>query len=262
MEIFHIVLYQPIYNLLVFLYNVVPGQDIGVAIIILTVVIKLLLYPFSLKSIRSQRALSELQPKIDELKSKLKDKKEEMAKAMMELYSKEKVSPFSSCLPLLIQLPILFALYRVMRDGLRQAEVGHLYSWVANPGHIDPMFLNIVDLAVPNIFLAVLAGLVQFWQAKMMSVKQPPKKLRKKEGARDENLMATMNKQMVYFMPIMTVVIGASLPGGLTLYWLVNNLLTVGQQYISFGKIKKEKQESNQSDNIKKNDDTPMGKTD
>ena len=240
MEIFHIVLYQPIYNLLIFLYAVVPGQDIGIAIILLTIIIKLVLYPFSLKSLKSQRALAEIQPKIDELKAKFKDKKDEMAKAMMQLYSKEKVSPFSSCLPLLIQLPIFFALYRVMRDGLRQAEINDLYSWVPNPGHIDPMFFGVIDLASPNIFLAVLAGLAQFWQARMMVAKQPPKSLRKKTGAKDENLLSTMNKQMVYFMPIITVVIGATLPGGLILYWLFSNLLTVGQQYISFRKPKEE----------------------
>jgi len=242
MGIFNTYLYQPIFNLLVWLYDVIPGTDIGLAIIALTIIIKLVLFPLSHKSIKSQRALSQLQPKIDELKRKFGDKKEEMAKAMMELYSKEKVSPFSSCLPLLIQLPILFALYRVMRDGLRSEHLDQLYSWVPNPGTIDPVSFGIIDLAVPSVVLAVLAGAVQFWQARMMTTKQPPKELRKKQGAKDENLMATMNKQMVYFMPIMTVVIGATLPGGLTLYWLLNNLLTVGQQYILFRK-KKEPEE-------------------
>lgn len=243
MEIFNTILYQPIFNLLVWFYDVIPGQDIGVAIIVLTVIIKLILFPFTAKGLKSQRALATLQPKIEEIKNKFKDKKEEQAKAMMELYSKEKVSPFSSCLPLLIQLPILFALYRVMRNGLRSEGLDQLYGWVVNPGHIDPMFVGILDLAVPSIFLAVLAGAVQFWQARMMTAKQPPKDLRKKKGARDENLMATMNKQMVYFMPIMTVVIGATLPGGLALYWLVNNLLTVGQQYVAFRKKDEEKAE-------------------
>ncbi|NIP33029.1 membrane protein insertase YidC [Candidatus Saccharibacteria bacterium] len=243
MEIFNTILYEPIFNLLVWFYNVIPGQDIGVAIIVLTVIIKLILFPFTAKGLKSQRALATLQPKIEEIKNKYKDKKEEQAKAMMELYSKEKVSPFSSCLPLLIQLPILFALYRVMRDGLRSEGFDNLYSWVANPGTIDPMFIGVLDLAVPSIFLAILAGAVQFWQAKMMTANQPPKNLRKKKGARDENLMATMNKQMVYFMPIMTVVIGATLPGGLALYWLVNNILTVGQQYVAFRKKKEQKVE-------------------
>jgi len=236
MEIFNTILYQPIFNLLVWLYDTIPGQDIGLAIIALTVLIKLVLFPFTAKGLKSQRALSTLQPKIEEVKNKYKDNKEEQARAMMELYSKEKVSPFSSCLPLLIQLPILFALYSVMRNGLRSEGLDQLYGFVANPGHIDPMFLGVLDLAVPSLLLAILAGAVQFWQARMMTANQPPKDLRKKKGARDENLMATMNKQMVYFMPIMTVVIGATLPSGLTLYWLVNNVMTVVQQYIAFRK--------------------------
>lgn len=238
MDIFQTILYQPIFNLLVLLYDFIPGHDIGLVIIVLTLAIKVILYPLSRQSIKSQKALAELQPKIDELKEKYKDKKDEMAKAMMEMYSSQKVSPFSSCLPLIIQLPILYALYRVMRDGLSSTNLDMLYAWVPNPGHISPMFLGEIDLAVPSIFLAVLAGLAQFWQARMMSVRQPPKSIRKKTGAIDENLLATMNKQMVYFMPVMTVVIGVSLPGGLALYWFINNLLTIGQQYLTFGKKK------------------------
>ncbi|MBU0648910.1 YidC/Oxa1 family membrane protein insertase [Patescibacteria group bacterium] len=251
-QLFNTILAEPLYNLLAGIFAVVPGHDLGVTIIILTIIIKAVLWPLSAKAMKSQRALQEVQPQLKELKEKFKDDKEGLAKAMMELYSKEKVSPFSSCLPLLLQLPIFFALYRVMRDGLRQAEINDLYSWVPNPGHIDPMFFGAIDLASPNIFLAVLAGLAQFWQARMMSAKQPPKSLRKKTGAKDESMLSTMNKQMVYFMPIMTVVIGATLPGGLILYWLFNNLLTIGQQYISFRKPKEAKNEPE-----KKNEDKP-----
>jgi YidC/Oxa1 family membrane protein insertase len=161
MEIFNTILYQPIFNLLVWLYETIPGQDIGLAIIALTIIIKLVLFPFSHKAIKSQRALAQLQPKVDEVKKKFEGKKEEMAKAMMELYSKEKVSPFSSCLPLLIQLPILFALYRVMRDGLRSEHLDQLYAFVPNPGTIDSVSFGIIDLAVPSIVLAVLAGGVE-----------------------------------------------------------------------------------------------------
>ncbi|MCK5211168.1 membrane protein insertase YidC, partial [Candidatus Parcubacteria bacterium] len=105
--------YQPVLNLLVFLYNIVPGNDLGIAIILLTVVIKLLLLPLSKKSIKSQKALQDLQPQTEELKKKFKDNKEAMSKAMLELYKKNKVNPFSSCLPLIVQLPFLFAVFRV-----------------------------------------------------------------------------------------------------------------------------------------------------
>src|SRR3989338_8207042 len=110
-QIFNLIFYQPILNLLVFLYNIVPGHDIGLAIIIMTVIIKLILLPLSKQSIRSQKAMQDLQPKIEEIKKKYANNKEEQGRAMMQLYKQEKVNPFSSCLPLLIQLPFLFAVF-------------------------------------------------------------------------------------------------------------------------------------------------------
>ena len=238
--LYNTILYEPIFNLLVWLYNVLPGGDVGFAIIVLTIIIKLILFPFSLQSIKSQRALQTLQPKIDELKAKYKDRKEEMTKAMMELYKQEKVNPFSSCLPLLIQFPFLIAVFQVFRQGLASDNFDILYSFVANPGHINSMFLGIVDLANPSIYLALLAGLAQFWQTKMMMAKRPPAELRKKKGAKDEDMAAMMNKQMVYFMPIFTVFIGATLPAGLTLYWLITTFLMALQQLYFFKKNKQE----------------------
>jgi len=257
LELFDTILYEPILNLLVMLYNVTGS--IGIAIILLTLIIKVILWPLNTKALKSQRALAELQPEIDDLKRKYKDNKEEQSREMMALYSKQKVSPFSSCLPILIQLPILFALYRVMRDGLKSEGLDHLYNFVANPGTIDAMFLG-MNLAEASIILAVLAGLAQFWQAKMMYRRRPPEKLRKRQGAKDENLMATMNKQMVYFMPVITVIIGIQLPGGLTLYWLMNNIFTIIQQYITFRGLEKEKiiSKDNNGETPKKPESKPL----
>ncbi len=242
-ELFNTLLAEPLYNFLVALYAIVPGQDIGVAIIILTVVIKLILWPLQGRSLKSQRALQELQPKIEELKVKYKDDKEGQAKAMMELYKEEKVNPLSSCLPLLVQLPIILALYRVFLRGLNgETGVYDLYSFVPDPGLINPFLFGIVDLSSPNLILAVIAGIFQFAQAKMMVINKPPSQVAKTPGAKDENMMAAMNKSMVYFMPVITVVIGASLPGGLTLYWAVVNIVAVIQQLIYFRKKKEVKE--------------------
>lgn len=240
-EIFNTYLSEPLYNLLVLLYNVIPGQEIGFAIIALTIIIKLLLWPLAAKSLKGQAALQELQPKIEELKKQYKDDKEAMSKAMMELYAKEKVNPLSSCLPLLIQLPIILALYRVFLRGLNgEGGVYDLYPFVSDPGVINHFFFGVVDLSSPNIVLAILAGIFQFIQAKMMATNRPPPQVRGSEGAKDENMMANMNKSMIYFLPVITVVIGASLPGGLTLYWMVVNVIAVIQQLIFFrGKKKK-----------------------
>jgi YidC/Oxa1 family membrane protein insertase len=236
--IFNAVFYQPLFNLLIFFYNILPGHDIGLAIILLTVLIKLILYPFSLQAIKAQKSLNELQPKIDEIKNKYKDQKEKMTQEMMRLYKENKVNPFSSCLPLLIQLPFLFAVYRVFVKGLGSKGLEMIYPFITNPGHINSISFGILDLAKPNLILAILAGAAQFWQTKMMPMKQPPPKM---PGSKDESMTAMMNKQMLYFMPIITVVIGATLPGGLTLYWFLTTFLTVGQQYLYFKKDKIDK---------------------
>ena len=238
MQLFHTFLYQPLFNLLIVIYNVLPGADMGFAIITLTILIKLVLWPLANKSLRSQKALQDIQPKIEELKEEHGDNKEALAKAMMELYSAEKVNPLSSCLPLIIQLPILITLYRVL-IGLSTESLVHLYDFVPSPGEIHNFFLGFIDLSLPNIYMALLAGAFQFLQTRMLVTNRPPKNLRKKEGAKDENMMASMNKSMMYFMPIITVVIGASLPGGLTLYWVTVNIFSVLQQLIIFSKKKK-----------------------
>ena len=236
-QLFHEVLTRPILNLLLWLYDVIPGQDIGLAIIVLTILVKAVLYPFAVQQIKQQRALQALQPKMDEIRKRLKDDKEAQAKELTDLYKTEKVNPAASCLPLLIQLPVFIALYHALRSGLTSQGLNDLYSFVPNPGTVNPSFLGIVDLAHPNYVLAVLAAAVQFLQTKQIlkpkgAVSAPPDAIAKTEGAKDESMATMMNKQMMYVMPLMTVFIGFSLPGGLTLYWLVMSLLTVLQQWI------------------------------
>ena len=239
-QLFKTILYQPIFNLLVWLYNIIPGHDIGLAIIAITIIIKLILYPFSLKSIKSQKALQDLQPKMDELKKKYKDNPQELTKATMNLYKQEKISPFSSCLPMLIQFPFLIAVYQVFRKGLTNGQsLDIVYPFIHNPGSINATAFGFLNLATPNAVLAVLAGLAQFWVSKMLITKKQPSV----PSAKDEGMTATMNKQMVYFMPVITVFIGLSLPGGLALYWLITTILTGVQQLIIFKKQNAEEAE-------------------
>ncbi len=231
--LFHLIFYQPLLNLLVFFYNVIPGHDLGIAIILITVFIKLILYPLSAQSIKSQKALQALQPKVEALKKQHKDQKEILAAELMKLYKAEKVNPMSSCLPLLIQFPFLIAVYQVFRTGLSDGALGNLYPFIASPGRLNNIAFGFLDFAKPQIVLAVLAGLAQFWQAKMMVTKKPAINT---PGSQDESMMATMNKQMVYMMPIMTIFIGVSLPGGLVFYWLVVTVLSALQQIVVFRK--------------------------
>ena len=177
--------------------------------------------------------MQELQPLMEEVKKKYKNNKDEMAKELMALYKKHKVNPMGSCLPLLIQLPILIALYWVLTAVLKSEKFDLLYPFIANPGTIKTMAFGFLELAKPNWYLAILAGAAQYWQTKMLPMTPPPVK---GEGSKDEGMMTMMNKQMLYMMPVMTVIIGGTLPGGLTLYWLVTTLLTGGQQWLMFRK--------------------------
>ncbi len=230
-EILKEIFYVPILNLLVWLYNVMPWHDLGVAIIILTVLIKFILYPLNKKAILSQKALQDLQPKLDEIKKKYKDDREAQAKAMIELYQKEKINPASSCLPILIQLPFLIAVYQVFRVGISNGTLEHIYPFIQNPGTLNSVAFGFLDLSHSSVILAILAGLAQFWQGKMLSVKKPAIK---SQASQDESLTAIMNKQMLYVMPVFTVIIGLSFPAGLTLYWFINTLITGVQQLILF----------------------------
>lgn len=242
-QFFTAVFLQPILNLLVWLYDVVPGQDIGVAIILLTIIVKILMYPLTHSQIKQQRALQGLQPKIDEIRKRLKDDKDGQARELMALYAKEKVNPAASCLPLLIQLPIFIGLYRALSVGLESKSLNLLYHFVPNPGHINTQFLGFMDLTTPSYVLAILAALIQFVQTKQIlkppaaTVTSPPPEVAKSEGAKDESMATIMNKQMTYMMPVVTAVIGFSLPAGLTLYWLVMSLLTVAQQWFVMKKM-------------------------
>lgn len=264
-DLYNTILYEPIFNLLVWLYNIVPGHDIGLAIIALTIIIKLILHPLSVKSIKGQKALQDLQPKMEEIKKKHKNNQQEMTKATMALYKQEKISPFSSCLPLLVQFPFLIAVYQVFRKGLTNNQsLEILYSFVQNPGTINPISFGLFDLAKANFILAILAGAAQFWVSKMLiSKKQPSRVLG--TGAKDEAMTSIMNKQMMYFMPLITVFIGLSLPSGLTLYWFITTVLTGVQQMYIFNKQSKEKgkQEVKINENttvIKQSDSTELTK--
>lgn len=223
---FDFFLYFPLFNALVLIYDYLPGHDFGLAIIFLTLIIRIILYPLSVKALKSQKALQKFQPQIQELQKKYKDDKEKQAKETLELYRKEKINPFSGLLLALIQLPILIALYRVFWNGLKPEELQYLYAFVANPVHINAMFLRIMDLSKPNLIFAALAGILQFFQTKMLMPSLP--KSQQKAG----DITSIMQKQMVYFFPFITVIILLRLPSALGLYWIASGIFSIAQQYI------------------------------
>ncbi len=227
---FNTILYQPLFNALIFLYESLPGHDFGVAVITLTILIRVILYPLMSQSIKSQKILSELQPKFQEIQRKYKDDKEKQMKETMALYQKEKINPLGSFLPLLVQLPILVALYRVFWQGLQAKELSHLYNFVPNPGVIDPTFFGFLNLSQPSLILAFFAGITQYFQTKMIT------SISKKNKQQDQMAQFSnmMQKQMLYFFPIFTVFILWKLPAAIGIYWVVTSLFSIIQQHLTF----------------------------
>jgi YidC/Oxa1 family membrane protein insertase len=230
LALYQTLLYIPILNLTVGLYDFL-FHDFGLAIVALVVLVRGALWPLTHRSLQNQKAMMDLQPKLKALQLQYKDNKEEQAKATMALYAENKVSPLSSCLPLLVQLPLFIALYRVLSAGLKSEHLDQLYGFVPNPGSISTMAFGFLDLSKASIPVAVLAAGAQYLQARMLQRKDVKVHT---EGSKDEDTMAMMNKQMLYMMPAMTLFIGWKLPAGLTLYWLLTNLAMVAQQRIAF----------------------------
>lgn len=230
-SIFKTILLKPIYNLLMAIVWLVPGQNLGVSIIILTLIIRLALYPTSAQSISAQKKMKDLQPELDKIKLKYKDNKEEEAKATMALYQRYKINPLSSCLPMLLQFPILIILYYALRISLDTSRFDLLYSFTPRPEIINPIFLGI-NLAEPSIYLAVISGIFQFIQSKMMMPKQKASDKKDDKKGSQSMMQNILSNQMTYFFPILTIYIGTTIPAALTLYWLVTIIFSIVQQYL------------------------------
>lgn len=195
-----------IYGLLIkfieFLLKTVDSHvgNFGLSIIIVTIIIKILLLPLTLKQDKSMKAMKKLQPQLEEIKKKYANDKQMMNIKTMELYKENKVNPAGGCLPILIQLPILFALFGVLRSGIIPADSTFLWMKLSEP---DPFYV-----------LPVLNGAVSFLQQKLMGTSDNPQM-----------------KNMMYMFPIMMIFISYKMPAGLQIYWLTSSLAAVIQQY-------------------------------
>ena len=227
---FHEVFYQPLYNVIIFFYTI-AWHDFGIAIIITTILLKVVLIPLTSKQIESQKKLQEIQPKIKALQEKYKDNKERQTREVMNFYKENKVNPFGGCLPLIIQMFFFFAIYRIIlntsSNGFEVSGVD-LYTFISNPGSINHLFLHFLDLTAPSIVLAALTAIAQYFQLKMMIKSQP--KREEKADSSEPDIASIMNKQMVILMPAMILIFGIKLASALTLYWLVSTLFMIGQQ--------------------------------
>lgn len=218
-------LYNPLLNVLIFFYNTIAFGDFGLAIILFTIFIRLLLYPLFSKSARHQAVMQKLQPEIKKLEEKHKGDRERQGKEMMALYKEHNFNPFFGFIFLLVQIPILITLYRIFLDSLKQNFLSSgLYSFVARPPSINTSFLGLINLGEHNILMVGLAALAQYFQAYLALPRLQPGK----EPAPAER----MARQMVFLAPGITFFIFYNLPSAVSLYWLVATLFSVVQQII------------------------------
>ena len=233
--LYHTFIYDPLYNVLVFFYDAVI-VDFGIAIILTTILIKVLFYGLSKKQIESQKKMQEIQPKIKELQDQYKDDKEKQTRAIMECYKENKVNPFAGCLPLIIQLVFFIAFYQVIisfTNNQFHVDGTRLYSFIANPGTVGSVAFGFIDLVKAAPWLGALAALAQYFQTKMILPTASPKK----EGEKTDfaqDMAQTMGKQMLYLGPALIFFFSFQFPAALSLYWLVSTLISWGQQKLIF----------------------------
>lgn len=223
--IFSTLFYQPLYNALVYLIDVIPGGNVGIAIILLTVGVRIALLPLSHKSVVSQAKMRAIAPHIEKLKEKHKDNKQEQAMKIMELYKENGINPFSGCLLLIIQLPIIFALYFVFFKGLPNLNTDILYSFVQHPGILGMTFLGIV-LTQKSIILALIAGITQYYQIKL-SIPPLPEKEKGATPTFKDDFARSFNLQMRIFLPIIVFVISYTISAAIALYWATSNIFSI-----------------------------------
>lgn len=273
MNLFDAVIVQPILNLLMAIYAVVPGSDFGLSVIIFTIITRLILWPLIKKQLHQAKAIRKMQPELKKIRQKHKKDKQAQGLAMMELYKKHNISPLGSIGVLLIQLPILLAIYRVVqifvmhRDDLGKYTYDFMNNLptvkalVDNPDTFNQNFLGIIDLtehAVSSngtsfglVLLALLAAILQFFISKQMSPNSDDKKrLRDILADASDNkdvdqaeVNAVMMRKMMKIMPIMLFVIMISLPGALALYMATSNAVAYLQNKIILKKDQEEMQE-------------------
>jgi YidC/Oxa1 family membrane protein insertase len=233
-NIWHTFFFDPVYNALVFFIDIIPGGDVGLAIIATVLVVKTILLPISIKAVKTQKIMREIEPKLKEIKEKHKDNRQEQAQAMMEVYKEAGMNPLASIALIFLQIPIIIALYfAVARGGgipLPDINTDLLYSFVAEPVALTMNFIGLFDIAERSIILALGAGITQYFHVRLTLPKIPPKEEGAEPNLKDD-FMRNMQTQMRYVMPVLIVLVSYSISAAIALYFLVSNLTTIAQEY-------------------------------
>lgn len=232
--VWHTFFFDPIYNGLVFFIDTIPGGDVGLAIIAITVVVKFILLPLSVSAAKTQKAIREIEPQLKELKEKHKDDREALARATMAIYNEAGIKPFSSIFLVMLQIPIVFALYLAVLKGggvaLPAINTELLYSFIPTPETVNMIFLGLVDIAAKSWPLAILAGLTQYIYAHMSLPKLEPRK----EGEVDfkADFARSMNMNMRYVLPAVIAFVAYTLSASVALYFTISNLAAIAQEFV------------------------------
>lgn len=228
-DFFHSFIYLPIYNTLVFFLDIVPGGDLGLAVIGTTLVVKFVLLPLSLSAAKTQREMKKIQPQLKEIQGKFKDDKEQQARAMLALYKEHGVKPFSSILMLFVQIPVLFGLFFVSQHAAQLINPEYLYPFVAFPESTNALFFGVFSVAASSIALAAFAGLTQLAYA-WYAVPVPPKPEEgvKMDMAEEMGRAMAMNMRTVF--PLLIAAF-AYTSGAIALYIATSNLFMLVQEF-------------------------------
>lgn len=237
---FNAVFYDPIYNSLVALVALIPGSDVGIAVILVTIVIRLILLPFSISAARTQRAMKVLEPKIKELKEKHKGNKEKEALDTLALYKEARVNPFASILTVFIQIPVLLALYFVFYyEPFPAINAARLYAFTPVPDMASLEFLGLISVAGKSMILAFLAGITQFYQAHLaLSGTMKPSDTKSMQN----DFQKVMGMQLKYVFPFIIGAISYSTSGAIALYFITTNLAGAFQELYVRRALEKESQ--------------------
>ncbi len=225
---FRTIFYTPLYNTLILISAILPSHNLGGAIIILTLLIKITLSPLQHRTTVTQRKIKDLEPAIRKIKDGEKKDSAAQARQIMALYRAHGVNPFSGILVMLLQLPIVIALFFVFKsDFSLQAE--NIYSFIPIPDSLDTTLFGLIELTKKNYRLSFLTGLTQFIQIRLAIPPLGPTQTTANRSFKDD-LARSFNIQARYVLPVFIVIASLSLPAAVPLYWLVSNLFAIGHE--------------------------------
>ncbi|MEI6352999.1 MAG: YidC/Oxa1 family membrane protein insertase [Candidatus Nomurabacteria bacterium] len=234
---------KPVYNIVIAFLNIIPSHDIGIAIILTTILVKLILLPLNLSSQRSSYLMREAQVEIDEIKRKHSGDNKKIAEQTMLLYKEKKIKPFSSILTLVIQIPVFFALYFVFRNGIK-FDNNLIYSFVHFPSNLQSLAFGFLDMTKHYWWLGILTGITMFIFSKRQAdtlKKMSNQNKEKKEDDFKSMFAKNLQMQMTYFLPVLSGISAAVLPGVIGIYWTINNILNILQDMYIKRKLNIEK---------------------